>query len=192
MNIVDGYDAQEQCQLDVLHFGVGDISENDVNMAEMFSGNLSRDTTDITEPDRKKSDVFFALFLGSVYGFNVRASKSIQRLAARCGVPLRLHTIIYKMINELKEELSAKLPPLISENVIGEFYDVKTRLKIPAGLRCRVSDPLPGEATVLATFDVTVGKKKVPVAGCRVQKGQLDRRMKFRLMRGQDAIWAGE
>lgn len=53
LNIVDGYDAQEQCQLDVLHFGVGDISENDVNMAEMFSGNLSRDPTDITESDRK-------------------------------------------------------------------------------------------------------------------------------------------
>lgn len=96
------------------------------------------------------------------------------------------------MINELKEELSAKLPPLISENIIGEFYDVKTRLKIPAGLRCQVSYLLPGEATVLATFDVTVGKKKVPVAGCRVQKGQLDRRMKFKLIRGQDAIWAGE
>lgn len=140
LNILDGYDAQQQCQLEVLHFGIGDVSENDINMAETFTG--------------------------SIYGFNVGASKSIQQLAARRGVPLRLHNVIYKLIDELKDELSSKLPPLVSENVLGE-------------------------ATVLAMFDVSVGKKKVPVAGCRVQKGQLDRRLKFRLIRGRDAVWEG-
>ncbi|XP_030275144.1 translation initiation factor IF-2, mitochondrial [Sparus aurata] len=140
LNILDTYDAQQQCQMDVVHFGIGDVSENDVNMAQMFTG--------------------------SIYGFNVGASKPIQQLAARCGVPLRLHTIIYKLIDELKDELSSKLPPHVSENVIGE-------------------------ATVLAMFDVSVGKKKVPVAGCRIQKGQLDRRLKFRLIRGRDVLWEG-
>lgn len=38
LNILDSYDAQHQCQLDVVHFGVGDVSENDVNMAETFAG----------------------------------------------------------------------------------------------------------------------------------------------------------
>lgn len=57
---------------------------------------------------------------GSIYGFNVAASRSIQQLAAKRGVPLRLHSIIYKLIDELKEELSSKLPPLRSENIVGE------------------------------------------------------------------------
>ncbi|XP_041839930.1 translation initiation factor IF-2, mitochondrial isoform X1 [Melanotaenia boesemani] len=140
LNILDSYDTQQQCQMDVVHFGTGDISENDINMAETFGG--------------------------SIYGFNVAASRSIRTLAVKKGVPLRLHAVIYKLIDELKEELSAKLPLLVSENVIGE-------------------------AAVLATFDVSVGKKKVPVAGCRVQKGQLDRRHKFRLVRGRDTVWEG-
>lgn len=140
LNILDSYDAQHQCQLDVVHFGVGDVSENDVNMAETFAG--------------------------SIYGFNVGVSRSVQQGAAKRGIPLRLHSVIYKLIDELKEELSAKLPPLVSRNVLGE-------------------------AMVLTMFDVSVGKKKIPVAGCRVQKGQLDRRLKFQLIRGRDTVWEG-
>lgn len=42
LNVLDSYDAQHQCQLDIVHFGVGDISENDLNMAEAFAGGRSR------------------------------------------------------------------------------------------------------------------------------------------------------
>uniref|UniRef100_A0A667WFH1 Translation initiation factor IF-2, mitochondrial n=1 Tax=Myripristis murdjan TaxID=586833 RepID=A0A667WFH1_9TELE len=140
LNILDSYDAHEQCQLELVHFGIGDVSENDVSLAETFSG--------------------------SIYGFNVSASKALQQLASRKNVPLRLHTVIYKLIDELKAELSAKLPPAVTENIVGE-------------------------ASVLAMFEVTAGKKKVPVAGCRVQKGQLDRRLKFRLTRGRETVWEG-
>ncbi|XP_077460912.1 translation initiation factor IF-2, mitochondrial isoform X1 [Stigmatopora argus] len=38
MNILETYDAHDQCQLDVVHVGVGDISENDVSMAQAFGG----------------------------------------------------------------------------------------------------------------------------------------------------------
>lgn len=140
LNIMETYDAYEQCQMEVVHFGIGDISENDINLAETFSG--------------------------TVYGFNVGMNKSIQQMANKKSIPVKMHKVIYKLIDDLKEELSKKLPPTVKENLIGE-------------------------ASVLAVFDVTMGKKKVQVAGCRVQKGQLDRKMKFRLLRDQDVIWEG-
>lgn len=138
--VLDDYDAQQQCELEVLHFGIGDVSENDVDMAAMFTG--------------------------SIYGFNVAASRAVQQLAARRGVALRLHSVIYRLIHELQDELSSRLPPRRGERVVGE-------------------------AAVLSMFHVSVGKKKVPVAGCRVQKGQLDRRLRFRLTRGPETIWEG-
>ncbi|KAL2086664.1 hypothetical protein ACEWY4_017723 [Coilia grayii] len=140
LSILATYNAHDQCQLDIVHFGVGDITENDITMAETFSG--------------------------IIYGFNVGASKPVEQMATKKSVPVKLHKVIYKLIDDLKEELSSKLPPAIEENVIGE-------------------------ASVLAVFSVTVGKKKVPVAGCRVQKGQLDKKLKFRLTRGQDVLWEG-
>ncbi|XP_037545578.1 translation initiation factor IF-2, mitochondrial [Nematolebias whitei] len=140
LDILDTYDGQQQCQLELVHFGIGDVTENDINMAEMFGA--------------------------SIYGFNVVASRAMQQRAANSGVPMHFHTVIYKLMEQLKEDLSSQLPPLISHNI-------------------------QGEATVLATFQVSVGKKKVLVAGCRVQKGQLDRRHKFKLVRGQDTVWEG-
>lgn len=41
VSILDSYDAQEQCELKVVHVGVGDVSENDVNMADAFAGRRS-------------------------------------------------------------------------------------------------------------------------------------------------------
>ena len=38
LNIMETYDAYDQCQMEVVHFGIGDISENDINLAETFSG----------------------------------------------------------------------------------------------------------------------------------------------------------
>ncbi|KAI5948265.1 translation initiation factor IF-2, mitochondrial isoform X1 [Manis javanica] len=140
LDIMETYDASHECELELVHFGVGDISENDVNLAETFCG--------------------------VIYGFGVSASSVIQQLAAKKGVKIKLHKIIYHLIEDLQEELGSRLPPSVKE------------------------DPI-GEASILATFSVTEGKKKVPVAGCRVQKGQLEKQKKFKLIRNGHIIWKG-
>ncbi|XP_042682353.1 translation initiation factor IF-2, mitochondrial isoform X2 [Centrocercus urophasianus] len=140
LNVLDSYDADDECKLDVIHFGMGDISETDLSLAETFNG--------------------------VVYGFSVKANETIKKMAAKKGVKIKLHNIIYKLIEDLKDELSSRLPPSVVENTIGE-------------------------ASVLDIFSVTVGKNKVPVAGCRVQKGQLDKKMKFKLIRKGNVIWKG-
>ncbi|XP_008698094.1 translation initiation factor IF-2, mitochondrial isoform X2 [Ursus maritimus] len=140
VNIMHTYDASHECELELVHFGVGDVSENDVNLAETFRG--------------------------VIYGFNVNAGNVIQKSAAKKGVKIKLHKIIYRLIEDLQEELSSRLPCILEEHPIGE-------------------------ASILATFSVTEGKKKVPVAGCRVQKGQLEKQKKFKLIRNGDVIWKG-
>ncbi|NXM77277.1 IF2M factor, partial [Serilophus lunatus] len=140
LNILDSYDCEDECKLDIVHFGMGDISENDISLAESFNG--------------------------VIYGFSVKVNESVKKLADKKGVKIKLHNIIYKLVEDLKEELTSRLPPALVETTVGE-------------------------ASVLDTFSVTVGKTKIPVAGCRVQKGLLDRRMKFKLIRGGDVIWKG-
>ncbi|KAM9241397.1 hypothetical protein N330_05243 [Leptosomus discolor] len=140
LNILDSYDAHSECKLDIIHFGMGDISETDINLAEAFNG--------------------------VVFGFSVKANESIKQLAAKKGIKIKLQNVIYKLIEDLKDELNSRLPPSVVENTIGE-------------------------ASVLNIFSVTVGKNKIPVAGCRVQKGLLDKKMKFKLIRNRDVIWKG-
>lgn len=38
LNILDSYDCEDECKLDIVYFGMGDISENDINLAEAFNG----------------------------------------------------------------------------------------------------------------------------------------------------------
>lgn len=41
-------------------------------------------------------------------------------MAAKKSVPVKLHKIIYKLVDDLKEELSSRLPPTVQENIIGK------------------------------------------------------------------------
>ncbi|XP_057597816.1 translation initiation factor IF-2, mitochondrial isoform X3 [Hippopotamus amphibius kiboko] len=117
LDIMDTYDASHECELELIHFGVGDISENDVNLAETFHG--------------------------VIYGFNVNAGSVIQQSAAKKGVKIKLHKIIYRLIEDLQEELSSRLPCVVEEHTIGSIISLKHHKDdisvIKTGMDCGLS-----------------------------------------------------
>ncbi|CAO3661913.1 unnamed protein product [Rhizopus microsporus] len=132
----------KQIRVKVVHSGVGNITEGDVQLA--------------------------AACEGRVIGFNVKADKRIQAEAARIGVPVRSYSIIYKLLEDVKEQLSDMLPPIITQQVVGE-------------------------AAVLQIFDISIkGRETRPVAGCRVTNGTIHRNGRVRIVRNKETIWEGQ
>lgn len=43
-------------------------------------------------------------------------------MATKKGIKIKLYNVIYQLIDDLKDELIAKLPPVLEENTIGMFY----------------------------------------------------------------------
>lgn len=137
LDTLDTYDS-EMCKMELVHYGVGAVTENDVELAETFKG--------------------------VIYAFNVDC---VTNILDKTTVPIKKHNIIYKLVEDVKEELNKRLPPKEVEEVLGE-------------------------ATVLQQFDVNEGRKKVPVAGCRCTTGLLKRNAMFRLIRGNETIYEGK
>nr|XP_054758800.1 translation initiation factor IF-2, mitochondrial-like [Lytechinus pictus] len=140
LDTLSTYTAHQQCKLNILNFGVGVISDKDVELANTFNG--------------------------AIVGFNVAATEDAEEMAKAKGVPLKMHNIIYRLVDDLREDLSRRLPLLEQESVIGE-------------------------AAVLQPFEISIGKRKVSVAGCRVDKGELQSRGLFKLIRNQKTIHQG-
>jgi len=139
LDVLDSYDSA-QCALDLVHYGVGPVTENDVKLAAPFNA--------------------------VVYAFNTKIKAAVRQLAESSNVRIKEHNIIYRLIDDMKEEINKQLPKTEGEEVIGE-------------------------ANVLQPFLVTEGKKKVPVAGCRCIKGSLKKSAFFRLMRGEETVYQG-
>ncbi|KAI3381620.1 hypothetical protein SNEBB_004185 [Seison nebaliae] len=117
------------CHLDVVHFGLGDVSVKDVELANAFNG--------------------------IVYAFNVSTSKDTKLVKKR---NIKKFDIIYKLLDDMKEEMISLIPDVEVVNVIGE-----------------------GEVSNL--FYVKEDKKQICVGGTRCLKGQLVRKKKFRILR---------
>jgi len=56
-----------------------------------------------------------------VYGFNVSVPQNVSAVAKSQNVPVRLHKVIYKLIDDVKEQLTGRLLPLDVEEQIGEL-----------------------------------------------------------------------
>lgn len=68
----------------------------------------------------------YVFALGIVYAFNVGLTPGADRKSRSARIDIRQHNIIYKMIDDLREELFKRLPPLKEENIIGEpFFEKK-------------------------------------------------------------------
>ncbi|ESO83534.1 hypothetical protein LOTGIDRAFT_133278, partial [Lottia gigantea] len=106
-----------KCRLNILHEGVGDVTELDVERAHAFNG--------------------------IVYGFNVTVPAAIQYIANQLSVPLSVHQVIYKLFDDLLERLNERLPVIKEEETIGQatvkkvfqFKDGHKKVKV-AGCLC--------------------------------------------------------
>ena len=108
--------STDEVRVDVLHSGVGGISESDVNLA-IASGAV-------------------------IIGFNVRADAAARKLAEHEDVEIRYYNIIYDAIDDVKAALSGMLAPEQKENVTGmvEIRQVITVSKVGNIAGCMVTD----------------------------------------------------
>lgn len=89
--------------VNVIHTGVGGITENDVNLASASHA--------------------------LVIGFNVRPSAEAKSLADREGVDIRTYRVIYKLTEDIQQALVGMLAPVTTEEVIGEA-EVRALFKV--------------------------------------------------------------
>ena len=130
--------STEEIQVNVIHKAVGQISESDVTLAAA-------------------SDAI-------IIGFQVRPSLGARKEAEKEGVDIRLYSIIYDAIGEVKAAMEGMLSPDIKEEIIANVE-------------------------VLEVFKIS---KVGTIAGCMVRDGKIKRSNKIRLVRDGIVIFTGE
>ena len=96
--------STNEVTVDVVHSGVGRISESDVMLASASNA--------------------------VIIGFNVRPDGNAQKLAEKEGVQLRLYQVIYDIMDDVKAALEGLLKPTISENLLGQV-EIRALFKVP-------------------------------------------------------------
>jgi translation initiation factor IF-2 len=105
-----------EVQVSIIHRGVGQISESDVLLASA-------------------SDAI-------IVGFQVRPSQAAKRLAENEEIEIRLYSIIYDAINEVRDAMEGMLAPQVEEIIVGnaEVREVFKISKVGTILGCMVTD----------------------------------------------------
>ena len=130
--------STEEIQVNVIHKAVGQISESDISLAA---------TADAV-----------------IIGFQVRPSMQARRIAESEGVEIRLYSIIYDAINEVKDAMEGLLSPEIREDICGEV-EVQQVFKI---------------------------SKVGTIAGCIVKEGKIKRTNRVRVVRDGIVVHTGD
>ncbi len=130
--------STEEFAVNVIHKAVGQISESDVMLAS---------TADAI-----------------IVGFQVRPSVAARRVAEKEGVDIRLYSIIYDAIEQMKDAMVGMLSPEVKEEVTGT-------------------------AEVQETFKIS---KVGTIAGCIVRDGKIKRGNKVRVIRDGIVVFTGE
>ncbi|MGJ7032107.1 translation initiation factor IF-2 [Niabella hirudinis] len=126
--------STEEILVNVIHKGVGQINESDIVLAEA-------------------SDAI-------VIAFNVRPSQQASRIAENAGIEIKMYSIIYTAIDEVKSAMEGMLEPTMKEKIVGNV-----------------------EIREVFKFD------KAVVAGCLVLDGRIKRDNKVRLIRDGIVIY---
>lgn len=115
-----------------------------------------------------ESDLATAEALGAhILCFNTKIPKAIQSKADKLGVQINEHNIIYRLIEEVTQELTAKLKPHIEIKVLSEV-ELRSVFKI-----------------------TTKNKSTVKIGGCKVMTGTLKRASRVRVLRKGEILFSG-
>ncbi len=130
--------STEQVRVNVIHKAVGAISESDVILAEA-------------------SDAV-------IIGFQVRPSTDARKIADEQGIEIRIYSVIYDAINDVKDGIEGMLEPIKKEEITGT-------------------------AEVMHTFKIS---KVGTIAGCLVRDGKISKTAQCRLIRDGIVVYTGE
>jgi translation initiation factor IF-2 len=130
--------ATEEVAVEIVASGIGGITESDVNLA-LTTGAI-------------------------VLGFNVRAANVARQLAEKEEIEVRYYSVIYNLLDEVKQALSGMLAPETKEEIVG----------------------------IAEVRDVFRSPKFGAIAGCMVIEGNVFRNKPIRVLRDDIVIFQGE